>query len=369
MARRVLLVVGLGAGLCAARADGSGMRAGLRAGVAQASAAYGSFKSEALNAALAECGEFLGDEALKLQRGDGSGFCPDFAPCDNFYTLGNLLEAIETYNRNRALEEQFPESVLGSRCLTLAAFLAQTSYESDWYAACKEMVMPCLNDKCSGGWPQDYSPTEQKRKNPDWKPLEIPGSGGRTGPLKGCKDYWGRKINVTENCWFGRGAMQISWLPNYVRYLSPELLEDPDQMCLLGTVGWGTAVAFWQSKSYVFNGTSVSATMIPSPAQCDQKCFRDREKRQFDNMEALHVRTAPPTPPPRGELVLTKELAMTGCWGIGNKVCRNEGCRWSETLCEVCRADGRGCEPVNRGQGGCSPLYADDVVKFNCAGC
>ncbi len=363
MALRVLALV-LGAGLCVAGAGGSGVRAGVHAGVASALAAHGTPRSAALNATLSECGEFLGDGAvLGLQVGDGSGFCPDFDDCHNFYTLGNLMEAIEAFNRDRPEEEQFPESVLGSRCLTLAAFLAQTSYESDWYAACKEMVEPCESHKCSGGRPEDYSP---KMQHDGWEPRSIPGSGGRTGPLKGCKNYWGRKIEPAENCWFGRGAMQISWLPNYVKYLTPELLEDPDQMCLVGTVGWGTAVAYWQSKSFLFDGSSASATLIPQPAQCDTKCRQEREKRQFDNMATLHVRTAPPTPPPSGELTLTKELAMAGCWGVGNKVCRNGGNRWRDTLCMVCPANGGACQP---GAVACPNIFAGDVVKFNCAGC
>ena len=199
--------------------------------------------SEALTLMLEECGEYIGDgSALDLQVGDGSGSCPDNGYCQNFYTAGNLFLAIDAYNEGKALEDQFPSPVQGSRCLTLAGFLGQTYFESANYRACKEFVSPCPIERastCSGGKASDYNPANQR----GWMPNTVPGTGA-SGPSAGCTDYWGNKQEDSANCWFGRGAIQLTWLPNYVNFLA-EYVDDPDQICTVGKAGWAGSVAYW----------------------------------------------------------------------------------------------------------------------------
>lgn len=37
---------------------------------------------------------------------------------------------------------------------------------------------------------------------------------GADAPADGCTDFWGNKVDP-KNCWFGRGATQLTWPGNY----------------------------------------------------------------------------------------------------------------------------------------------------------
>lgn len=318
-------------------------------------------KSEALALTMAECGSNFGDgSALDLQVGDGSGSCPDNGQCANFYTLGNLLSAIDDFNGGLPLEQQFPSPVRGSRCLTLAAFLGQTYFESAQYRACKEHTSPCpawSASSCSGGRASDYVPANQGT----WVPATIPGT-NRTGPAKGCTDYWGEAQSVTDNCWFGRGAIQLTWLPNYAKFM-PAYLDDPDMICEDGQAGWQGSVAYWQANKAKFTGSCESATSVPSPAQCDPACKQARCDEQAKITAVLQPQTAPPTqaptaPPPAGLHTVTADEANGGCWAIGDAVCPGQGNQWSANICSPAHAVGV-----------CPPIKAGDVVRYSCSGC
>lgn len=317
-------------------------------------------RSQGLRAMLEECGEYLGDGSdLGLQVGDGTGRCPDNESCENFYTVGNLLKAIDEYNDGKDDGAQFPLPVRGSRCLTLAGFLGQTVYESGDYLACKEYVEPCGDPlKCSGGHASDYAPDNQ---GDDWGPHTTPE--GYDGPPNGCTDYWGTVQSDNSHCWFGRGAIQISWLPNYLNYYpNADYYLNPDRICEDGKLGWIGSVAFWQAHHQIFDrtgGTCESATEIPNPANCDDACYRARCDSQTTFTEIL-VRgpTQPPSPPPptSGEYTVPADIASEGCWGIINAVCGPTS-RWQESLCSP--------NPLN----GCPNIQVGDTIIFDCNGC
>ncbi len=326
------------------------MRGALDAGNFQA-------QSQGLQAMMDECGEYLGDgSALGLQVGDGTGGCPDNGSCNNFYTIGNLLRAIDEYNQGKDSDKQFPQAVRGSRCLTLAAFLGQTVYESGNYRACKEYVQPCQDpSKCSGGRASDYSPVNQG----DWLPKSLPD--GSTGPSSGCTDYWGNSQSDSAHCWFGRGAIQISWLPNYLQFY-PDYFNNPDLICEDGKVGWIGSVAFWKSLDFRFDGTCESATTIPNPANCDAECIRARcaEQSKYEQILVKADTTSPPSPSPSpsGSYTVPADVAAGGCWNIMNTVCPGQGNQWSENLCSPAHAPGV-CPTINGG----------DTIQYNCNGC
>lgn len=314
-------------------------------------------KSPALSLMLEECGDKIGDGgALDLQVGDGTGNCPDNGECTNFYTARNLFLAIDAYNDGKTLENQFPNAVQGSRCLTFAAFLGQTVYESGHYKACKEYVyvQPCpIAEKCSDSKASDYSPDNQG----DWNPKTVPGT-GRPGPSQGCTDYWGRKEDP-QNCWFGRGAIQITWLPNYNAY-APEYINNPDQICEQGKAGWAGSVAYWNQFKNQFDGSCTSATSIPNPARCDSNCHQARCDAQAKFMSVLMPQTSPPTPPPpsSGTWVVPSDVASGGCWQIIDTVCPGQGNSWSDNLCSPAHAPGV-----------CPTIRGGDTIHYDCNGC
>ena len=75
---------------------------------------------------------------------------------------------------------------------------------------------------------------------------------GLDAPTKGCKDFWGKAVSPPQSCWFGRGALQLSWPGNYDQVRSKvgsvDLCSDPDAVCTDGKVGFETAIAFWTSN-------------------------------------------------------------------------------------------------------------------------
>jgi len=308
-------------------------------------------KSQALQEAIEECGANFGDgSALDLHVGDGSGNCPDNQVCNNFYTLNNLLTAIDDFNQGRSIDDQFPSEVLGSRCLTIAAFLGQTYFESAQYRACKEHTSPCpawSANSCSGGQATDYTPSKQS-----WDPKIVPGTTNQTGPAMGCTDFWGNKQTDPANCWFGRGAIQITWLANYALYL-PEFINNPDQICEVGQVAWKGSVAFWQANKARFTGSCESATLVPNPAQCDDSCKKARCDEQEKIVNALKPATLPPTPPPPpfGTHTVTQSEASQGPWGIANILCPGQGNQYATVLCTP------------------APYFAGSTISYNCNGC
>jgi hypothetical protein len=354
---KVAVVAAVG-GLVALSAPGVCASKGLRSGAASYSAS-----SEALREVLDECGQNFGDGSqLNLQVGDGSGRCPDNGKCDNFYTLGNLMQSIDEYNAGRSLDKQFPNKVLGSRCLTLSAFLAQTAYESAQYSVCKEFVEPCPDPSvCSGGHPSHYVPGNQ---GADWEPHTIHlGWGtpeqvdtGRSGPQSGCTNYWGDNMTDPEWCWFGRGAIQITWLPNYNQF-AQKYVEDPDLICEHGDAGWSGSVAYWNHNKLLFTGSCESATAVPDPANCPPSCVEARCASQHQIEQVLMPRTTPPTPPPptSGQHVVTEEQAAGGCWTIANDVCPGQANSWKDIICNPWPLDGA-----------CPAISAGDVITFDC---
>lgn len=315
--------------------------------------------SGALLDMLEECGTKTGDgSALNLHVGDGSGSCPDNKTCSNYYTLSNLYGAIDKHNSGKDLDDQFPSPVGGSRCLTLAAFLAQTWYESAHYKACKEHTAPCppWADTCSDADPSSYRPSAQ---GSDWNPKVCPGT-NLDHPTNGCTTYWGTAPAKKQDCWFGRGALQLSYLANYATY-SRDFCDDPDKICEEGVGGWLGSVGFWQANKGKFTGSCESATSVPNPKGCkDAACHKARCDAQARNMKVLGVTHVKTTPRPSGyqKYTATAKIAFGGCWAVANHVCPGQGNSWETIICDPPPSDGH-----------CGVIVANTVVTYNCAGC
>jgi predicted chitinase len=177
--------------------------------------------------------------------------------CINFYTWPNFLKAVDEYNRNAradGLSPAFahPDNV---NLISLAAFFANAHIESGGFHACKERVL--INGRCdrsgdcSGGHLGHYTAVEAKQQG--WtKDKCYLEEGGRQydAPPQGCTDWRGNRVANARHCWFGRGALQISWPGNYGTYSPPgiNLCEDPDLICRDPVVAWQASIHYWATK-------------------------------------------------------------------------------------------------------------------------
>ena len=182
---------------------------------------------------------------------------PPKKTCNNYYTWPNFMKAVDAYNRKAradGLSPAFahPDSI---NLISLAAFFANAHIESGGFHACKERVLidgRCdESGDCSGGQLGHYTAVEAKQQG--WtKDKCYVREGGRQydRPPKGCTDWRGNRVADARHCWFGRGALQISWPYNYGKYSPPgiNLCEDPDLICRDPVVAWQVSIHYWATK-------------------------------------------------------------------------------------------------------------------------
>jgi len=103
---------------------------------------------------------------------------------------------------------------------------------------------------CSAGKIGDY--TSAKAAENGWTLIHC---NGKDAPSHGCKDAWDRNMADPKNCWFGRGATQLSWPGNYdmvrdavVDAGGEDICNNPDSICDEGAVAWLTAIAYWKNN-------------------------------------------------------------------------------------------------------------------------
>merc|ERR1712183_1191393 len=90
---------------------------------------------------------------------------------------------------------------------------------------------------------------------------------GFDAPSQGCTDAWGRNMADSRNCWFGRGATQLSWPGNYdmVRDVvasagGEDICNNPDSICNEGPVAWLTAIAYWKQNEAPWRSGALAFT-------------------------------------------------------------------------------------------------------------
>lgn len=184
--------------------------------------------------------------------------------CINFYTWPNFLKAVDEYNRNvrqynlnlpindrKSLAFTHPDDI---NLISLAAFFANAHIESGGFHACKERVLidgKCdESGDCSGGQLGHYTSVEAKHQGWSETKCNAEGGGQFDAPTQGCTDWRGNRVADARHCWFGRGALQISWPYNYGKYSPPgiNLCEDPDRICRDPVVAWQVSIHYWATK-------------------------------------------------------------------------------------------------------------------------
>ena len=205
---------------------------------------------------------------------NGVGACSPGPPkqCVNFYTWPNFLKALDKYNAQVPREKHafgyYEVSDVTkrerARLYSMAAFFANAHIESGGFNACKERVLVdgrCDHSgDCSGGQLGHYTAEEAKvngwtrdtcylDKHVDAGD-EVPEHLKHDRPEKGCTDWKGNPVYDSRHCWFGRGALQISWPGNYGIYSPPgiDLCNDPDLICRDPIVAWQASIHYWATK-------------------------------------------------------------------------------------------------------------------------
>jgi len=149
---------------------------------------------------------------------------------------------------------------------TLAALLGNANHESAAFRECGEKIQPCgpPEDICSAGyanwyqdqaWGQCYQVPVPTTRGFTRGGTTLPENACNFPPTSTCTDWNGRN-NTGKDCWYGRGALQITWNCNYAKMNvlvselnlngnGVDLCRDPDSLCNSGEGFWATAIAFW----------------------------------------------------------------------------------------------------------------------------
>lgn len=181
------------------------------------------------------------------------------------YTWDEFCGAVLKWNERFPDVSIFTETNEDHNLETMAALLGNANHESAQFKECGEKIQPCSSppeDICSAGaadWYVDSAWGERCFQVPVATARgfstddSLPANACNTVPT--CTDWAGRE-NQGPNCWYGRGALQITWNCNYAkmdRLVSElgipdiDLCENPDSLCTSKEGFFATAIAFWMS--------------------------------------------------------------------------------------------------------------------------
>ena len=184
-------------------------------------------------------------------------------------TWEELCDVVVAWNARFPAKPFLAEASDGNNILTLSAFLGNAAQESANFQACGEYVAPCpaqfsngeWNHICSGGAPDDYADenwgtcyqTPIVSSDSFSKGGSLPANACGTSPT--CTDWADRPLSGTS-CWFGRGAIQLTWNCNYAKanvLLSElgqgiDICADPSSICDNGKSFWGGSLAYWMQN-------------------------------------------------------------------------------------------------------------------------
>lgn len=266
----------------------------------------------ALDAIAAKYGDL--SSILGMQPVDGHGSCPAGDNCKGFYTYSHLSEAIANWNTRSGADEKFlNDQDVETNARTLAAFVANVKYETALFTACKERLKladgtcPAGPNKCSGGKVGDYTSAKAKASG-SWTVTKC---NGQTAATQGCTDFWGNTLDG-ENCWYGRGALQLSWPGNYNNVAAAiktgsnvDICDDPDAICNSATTAFSASMAYWKlNESPWIHGNSnpdcmaytfACALQVVRPA--DTSTNKEREEQYVKYLKAMGI--TGPAPPPK----------------------------------------------------------------------
>ena len=160
-----------------------------------------------------------------------------------FYTWKDYLKGVCVYNKWAKGAHQTPylgESDAKFNAMTVIALMANVKSETLHWTACKERLsrpdgtcpchdIPGCRGGCSAGTTDHYNSVNAKKAQ-----FTITECDGLTAPPDGCTDFWGQQLDP-KNCWFGRGATQVTWPGNYqlvkpivAKITGVDLCKNPD---------------------------------------------------------------------------------------------------------------------------------------------
>ena len=312
------------------------------------SASSSSTGDASLDAIAAKYGGATGLEAiLDLQASNGAGSCASGEHCTGFYTYAHLVEAIATWNSRSTDADKFLHSGdVETDARTLAAFLANVKYESAQFTACKERLTlsdgtcPAKGNTggCSGGKVGDYTSALASGKG-----FTVTTCNGLTAPTNGCTDFWGNKLDGAD-CWFGRGALQVTWPGNYGLLAASvktgtgvDICADPDAICRTGTTAFEVAIGYWHHNDapWVRNPVFESALQVVRPADGSTNGLR---KTQYEAYLAAMGISGPPPAPKKAPVPASCPQCSGGCWCTGG-LCGSVGCSMASN-CEAATRPG-----------------------------
>lgn len=276
------------------------------------------------------------------------------------YTMDHLCGAVLKWNRRYPDATMFTEGGLNDNLETMAAFLANANHESAEFKACGERVQPCGTQPCSPGFAVDYQDhkwgecfmipvvTETGFELSDQ--IKLPQNACGSSPT--CYDWAGRKMEG-DSCWYGRGALQLTWNCNYakadilVRELGIESLDicnNPDSVCSSGEGFFATAISYWMSVVHpVYKRSNFE---IDTSMHCikDDNCSvwdvaergpwngsgaADRRKWYSEYKDRLEGSFTEPPTFPSGACGTWNDICPTCPGGSGNcKECTSDPTKW-----------------------------------------
>merc|ERR1719163_895126 len=212
-------------------------------------------------------------------------------------------------------------------------FMANVKYETAKFTACKERLM--LADRtcpaapntggCSGGKVGDY--TSAKAAGEGFTQLTR---NGLTAPRAGCTDFWGNKLDG-KDCWFGRGALQLTWPGNMNSVAKAvqagsgiDICDNPDAICDSGASAFSTGIAYWLlnegpwKRAHTFD----SSLQVVRPADGSSNGLR---KKQYEAYLSAMGITGPPPAPTKPPVPASCPQCSGGCWCTGGQ-CGEPGC-------------------------------------------
>jgi hypothetical protein len=313
----------------------------------------------ALQAVLDEYGSLIADGALfELTRSDLQ------------YTWNGFVEGVTLFNtmaRERGERTFLGEPDVTLNSMTLFVVMAHLQFETADWSACKERVRdadgicPCVPPECTGGCSagriNSYTSERAALRPPAGPGFTVVTCNGAEAPANGCVDFWGDNVEDSKNCWFGRGATQLTWPGNYDTLQSlvqaaagVDICVDPDSICDNEIIAWVTAIGYWNMSdapwraAYTFD-SSLAVIRPEDPSS------NELRRAKYESYLAAAGITGPPVlpPPPSGTTIVQPG---EGCFQIAQRVC-GDGNAFPTVICHP-------CDP--------GPALGSEV-EYDCNGC
>jgi predicted chitinase len=247
--------------------------------ISSASAALRGATDPSLAAVLKSYPGANGGGLFGLQApGVGAGSCPAGGKCQGFYTWQDFSAAVFQWNKANPSQRFLGEASVADNARTLAAYFANIGHETAGYTACKERLQ--LADRscpaapntggCSGGFVGSYTSAQSAAQG-----FSVTTCNGLKAPTAGCTDFWGNQLADAKDCWFGRGALQLTWPGNYATHAASvkaagggDICANPDAVCDSPRTAFVSSLSFWTGKDAAWLRTHAinDAIAIPNPA-------------------------------------------------------------------------------------------------------